>query len=235
MARLAAVAFASALLQAASQAGTSPPEESLAGLAEDDVCESGDCGLELRQLRAREKAAGVSEHVHQVGEFGNDITGTDMWKETTWGDILLEIEASMNSSGTCEGDTFGTCSVFGCGESRGATQCKSGKCLCAEGYCAKGGACFPKAAQCLEDTSGTCKVTSCASSRGETKCKSGKCLCKTGGCAWKGKCFPVTDTGGSCSLAPCRASRGPTTCHRGRCLCKEGHVAVSGRCETFSV
>jgi len=225
------------------------------GLAGDDVCEAGGgengaCGVELRQLRAQESAATASRHEQagaeaggksgteaeaggaaQEASFGPDAQGTGMWGGTTWDDILLSIQANTSSDGSCQEDTYGTCSVFSCAESRGATKCSGGKCVCASGYCAKSGTCYPQAGQCVTDSGGSCSVLSCKSSRGATKCKSGKCLCKTGGCAWKGKCYPIADTGGSCSLLSCGASRGPTTCHRGRCLCKDGYVAVSGRCE----
>jgi len=134
----------------------------------------------------------------------------------------------------CEASTGGTCGVFSCSKSRGATKCIGGHCVCAHGFCAKAGFCYPMSSQsCMADTGGTCSVTSCRNSRGKTKCKHGRCLCKTGGCAWKGKCFPVTDTGGTCSLMGCSSSRGHTTCHRGRCLCRAGFVAVHGRCERY--
>jgi len=223
-------------------------------LASDEVCAPGDdsaeCGLELRQLRAQHKKAHVKAHVSEALSaesvdvqassdeavlFGPDVEGQDMWAETTYDQILLGITANLTSEGECLSmDTGGSCSVFGCKESRGATECKNSKCMCASGYCAQAGTCFPKKGQCLEDTGGTCSVATCSSSRGATKCSSGKCLCKLGGCSWKGKCYPLTDTGGTCSVKSCATSRGPTTCHRGRCICKNGYVAVQGSCQKFT-
>merc|ERR1712127_440774 len=173
--------------------------------------------VELLQLPSKAKSAAETD-------------GVGMWEATTWEVILAEIAANSSAS-ACDSDTYGTCSVTGCALTRGPTKCVTGKCLCADGHCAKGGKCFPQAGKCLEDTGGSCKVGSCKKSRGATKCKSAKCLCKQGGCAWKGTCFPVTDTGGSCNTGICDASRGPTICHSRRCLCKDGYVTISGRCE----
>eukprot|EP00932_Pfiesteria_piscicida_P018163 SRR837773.5029.p1 GENE.SRR837773.5029~~SRR837773.5029.p1 ORF type:complete len:254 (-),score=61.32 SRR837773.5029:58-819(-) len=225
----------------------------LAGLAADEVCEAGsDCTLELRQLRARqqlavavegegepaqadddgEEAEEVEPALLQAGDFGPDAQGVNMWQEQTWGDVLGAIQANASDSGYgCETTTGGTCSMFSCKASRGATRCVSGLCKCAPGYCAKSGTCFPSTpAACLADTGGTCSVTGCRSSRGPTKCEQGRCLCTTGNCAWNGRCFPVTDTGGTCSYFGCDKSRGQTTCHKGRCICQMNFVAVDGRC-----
>lgn len=277
------LAAATAVPSLSADAGISD-DESAALMVSDDACElvvgNGDCGLELRQLRAREtqstvglhglvgskdvvvavgegappplpqlelsegvalvsdsdvaKAQGAEEAVGEEAAYGPDAVGKNMWQETTWDDVLVEIvsDATWHAS-SCNVDTNGTCGLFSCSASRGNTRCVGGKCQCQHGYCAKGGACYPDSSQCIEDTGGTCAITRCRKSRGNTKCKSGMCLCKTGGCAHKGKCFPVTDTGGSCNLLPCGMSRGPTSCHRGRCLCQAGYVAVRGRCEPF--
>jgi len=204
-------------------------------------------------------AARESLEEQASSSFGPDAVGVDMWTEATWGDMVAMLQSNASAEGeadyypgygphgghpghgghmhghsVCAAATGGTCGIFGCSQSRGATRCADGKCLCEHGFCAMSGFCYPtSAASCMADTGGSCSVTSCRSSRGKTKCKHGHCLCKTGGCAWKGKCFPVTDTGGSCSLMGCSSSRGPTTCHRGRCLCRAGFVAVSGRCEHY--
>jgi len=198
---------------------------------QDDACDAaGSCGLELRQLRAQ---VGNSREGQAVEEQNRDIglhaVGRNMWAETTWGDVLLEINSTASSM--CDTDTGGSCEEFGCDESRGAVQCVGGRCVCRPGYCARGGFCFPQSGQCVVDTGGSCNFGHCWYSRGHTKCKSGECLCQEGGCAWKGKCFPVTDTGASCELYACAESRGPATCHRGRCLCQQGYIAVGGKCE----
>jgi len=223
----------------------------LQGLEADEVCQAGasagDCSLELRQLRAAQmkvatEAEAQTEQTQKIEEaaaseegsklIGPDAEGQDMWQETTWSDVIADLQINQSAEGSsCDTETGGTCSLLSCAASRGATRCVSGACKCAPGYCAKGGSCFPSSpASCVADTGGTCSVTSCKSSRGDTKCKAGTCLCKTGGCAWKGACFAATDTGGSCSVLPCGLSRGPTTCHRGRCLCKDKYVAVAGMC-----
>lgn len=173
--------------------------------------------------------------------FGLDADGVNMWTDPTWDDIVFgELKSNISSADEsdeqhgCRSDTGGSCSVFSCSSSRGATECKSGSCHCRHGYCAKAGMCYPASPkQCLPETGGTCSVGRCKKSRGATKCKSGSCLCKSGGCAWKGRCMAVTDTGGTCSLMSCKSSRGPTTCHRGRCLCQHGYVAVKGKCKRF--
>mmetsp|Transcript_140994 Transcript_140994/g.351613 ORF Transcript_140994/g.351613 Transcript_140994/m.351613 type:complete len:241 (+) Transcript_140994:79-801(+) len=198
-----------------------------------EVCDDEDCAaLELRQLRVRVLEDGGRAMPVQSEGFGLDAVGKNMWSETTWQDVLLEVRS--NTSSICDSDTGGSCDHFGCSSSRGAVECMSNRCVCRPGYCARNGFCYPQEGQCIADTGGTCSLGACWYTRGKTKCKSGKCLCKTGGCAWKGKCFPVTDTGVSCHHYPCAASRGPTTCHRGRCLCQQGHVAVSGSCEPWA-
>lgn len=200
-----------------------------------ECCGCGANGAKGGKSLAQEDSTVVSEAKQEQASFGDNVEGQNMWTETTWGDVLMQMQVELNGTGIPEGncgttDTYGTCSVFNCAESRGATVCSGGKCLCESGFCAHSGFCYPKASQCLDDTGGSCAVLGCKSSRGSTKCKSGKCLCKTGGCAWKGKCYPVTDTGGTCSIASCKSSRGPTTCHRGRCICQAGYVAVKGEC-----
>jgi len=234
-----------------------------AGLAADDVCTAGqtqgECSLELRQLRLQAKAQELGEQQEDEDEdddedgaevaaallagrsarFGVDVEGEDMWTETTWNDMvdLLQGNASEEGRGWCEQQTGGTCSVFGCADSRGPTDCTNSKCLCRRGFCNKEGTCYPLTYQaCARETGGTCSDGyggGCSWWRGQTKCESSKCLCKTGGCAWKGKCYAVTDTGAKCAYNACAMSRGSTTCHKGRCLCKWGFVAVNGRCKSY--
>jgi len=200
------------------------------------VCGKSTCSSDKKNGVCKKKALLEQEHAELQARPAL------MWERTTWQDVLEEeglIEANAstaypavaNANQDCEDDTFGSCSVFSCSESRGPTECKSHKCKCAPGHCAKNGACFAKKNNCVLETAGTCSLLSCASSRGDSKCKSGKCMCQLGNCAWKGKCYPDTDTGGSCSVFGCSSSRGPTVCHKGSCLCQAGYVAVQGRCE----
>merc|ERR1719232_443602 len=93
------------------------------GLEVDNVCQPGnnDCSVEMLQVRAKTQV-----------EAAEATYGFDAQE-----DNLLEITPKANSS-TCETDTYGTCSLRGCDSSRGATKCVGGKCLCADGYCAKG-------------------------------------------------------------------------------------------------
>jgi len=211
-------------------------QDVLQGLAADDVCQAGDeqCALKLLQLRGEKASAEAKAQAEEVAQasvtFGEDAEGEDMWPEQdTWDSVLSMIQANR-SSGICDSDTHGTCTIKSCARSRGGVECKNGKCLCAKGYCAQSGTCFPQTGVCVEDSGGSCGIFSCKKSRGETKCKSGKCLCTMGGCAWKGKCMPVTFTGGTCKLMGCASSRGITTCHKGKCLCKNGYVSIHGIC-----
>lgn len=97
---------------------------------------------------------------------------------------------------SCPRATYGTCSIFGCAKSRGATTCSSGECVCQPGYCAHRGTCIPEASydqeehSCQHNTFHTCRIHSCASSLGEVSCDgwlSGgagtyNCLCKDDHC-----------------------------------------------------
>jgi len=187
--------------------------------------------------------------------FGPDVEGENMWEDVTWEAVLAQFggntsytKASKEPHGgsdnvpdadaddiLCPRDTYGTCSVTRCDESRGPSRCDRGRCLCQPDHCAFGGACYPRKPQaCKEDTGGTCTVTWCRSWRGTSACDGGKCMCKKGGCAWAGRCVPMTDTGGTCDYVSCSPSRGPSTCHRGRCLCQRGYIATGGRCEKMA-
>lgn len=132
--------------------------------------------------------------------------------------------------GSCDTDTYGTCSVTNCHWSRGATQCMFGKCVCQPGWCAMNGACFPTREAMSVETGGTCSVFPCSGSRGKVECYQGRCVCQIGSYSSNGKCYRVTDTGGSCKLFNCRASRGPADCIANNCVCKAGYVAIDGRC-----
>eukprot|EP00405_Crypthecodinium_cohnii_P004711 CAMPEP_0194749816 /NCGR_PEP_ID=MMETSP0323_2-20130528/3912_1 /TAXON_ID=2866 ORGANISM="Crypthecodinium cohnii, Strain Seligo" /NCGR_SAMPLE_ID=MMETSP0323_2 /ASSEMBLY_ACC=CAM_ASM_000346 /LENGTH=236 /DNA_ID=CAMNT_0039665103 /DNA_START=69 /DNA_END=779 /DNA_ORIENTATION=+ len=199
---------------------------------------SGDCGSKPRQLRVEEEVAHKMTDAQAAiaakgpdTHFGPDAVGTDMWEETTWDDII----SLASSTGYCETDSGGSCMLLGCAATRGGTECKSQKCMCAPGHCAFGGTCFPSdPTKCTQDTGGTCNVAFCAKSRGETECTGGKCMCAPGHCASSGLCYAVTDTGGTCSMMSCAHTRGPTTCSGGRCLCKAGFVAVNGVCMPMS-
>lgn len=95
----------------------------------------------------------------------------------------------------CGQDTGGQCKWMGCSSSRGATSCKSGKCLCGPGYCNKDGKCmkyadFQKQAEaeshkCVTNTAVSCRWSDCDRKMGLTMCDSltaghgsYKCLCK---------------------------------------------------------
>mmetsp|Transcript_61791 Transcript_61791/g.133917 ORF Transcript_61791/g.133917 Transcript_61791/m.133917 type:complete len:243 (-) Transcript_61791:122-850(-) len=130
---------------------------------------------------------------------------------------------------TCLKDTLGTCSVFGCSQSRGPTECVGGKCLCAGDACAIGGTCFDT---CEKQTPGTCRIFGCSAKRGPADCVGGQCVCKDDYCSINGVCTSVCEkrTGGSCSVMGCSSSRGQTECVHKQCLCPAGYCAEAGKC-----
>jgi len=51
------------------------------------------------------------------------------------------VKLFKNSGGHCTKETGGSCKIWSCKKSRGHTECVKGKCLCKQGYCARGGVC----------------------------------------------------------------------------------------------
>jgi len=95
----------------------------------------------------------------------------------------------------CPINTYGTCKMMKCHETRGPTTCSSNECICEPGHCAYRGSCleeakFNKAEHlCQHNTFVSCRVWGCPSTLGETKCDgflSGlgtyNCLCEDGHC-----------------------------------------------------
>ncbi|CAE7586335.1 unnamed protein product [Symbiodinium natans] len=83
--------------------------------------------------------------------------------------------ATINA--TCEEDTGGKCSMWGCSSSRGKTTCKSGKCLCSKskGYCAHKGKCVKASTLLPPPPSSTTSTATCKSSDTGTSCRWSSC------------------------------------------------------------
>lgn len=150
---------------------------------------------------------------------------------------LIAVALVAEAAAYCAVGTGGTCNHFSCSSSHGKTECQSGSCVCAEGYCATLGTCYKKE-KCEKDTGGTCSMLGCKGWRGDTKCIGGKCLCAHGGCVLgdTGMCSYACEknSGGTCSMLSCKSSRGPTDCVSGKCLCKHGYCASNGVCYPHS-
>mmetsp|Transcript_72444 Transcript_72444/g.125601 ORF Transcript_72444/g.125601 Transcript_72444/m.125601 type:complete len:583 (+) Transcript_72444:103-1851(+) len=104
----------------------------------------------------------------------------------------------------CTKSTGGTCLIWPCHASRGAT-CYESECICTGNSCSMDGVCV-KADGCAMNTGGTCSWFGCDSSR-NANCEGGSCLCADGTCAAGGKCVdaPAQPT-------PVPEYSGPITC-----------------------
>jgi len=192
---------------------------------DDDACFQGHCALKALQL-----AASKSSHEAVLNEEGPnavEVSGTPEGVNTTMiNGIEVEVEDELAPSDdshdlggglgedACPTDTGGTCNLWSCSSSRNATcvsgnRRRSSRCMCAQGFCAVGGACEPAGSvmmdkmkdwfqkmqppPCEKDTGGTCKLFGCGASR-NSSCVSGqrrrsyRCLCPDGFCAKDGKC-----------------------------------------------
>jgi len=93
--------------------------------------------------------------------------------------------------------TGGMCMMTSCHKSRGPSVCHHFRCLCAEGFIAAGGKCWPKS-QLPQDagdkrTGKTCHVGYC-SGTAQTCFNGGNCFCLEGYKAQRGQCVPDVTT-----------------------------------------
>merc|ERR1711879_587284 len=96
----------------------------------------------------------------------------------------------------------GTCTIYGCDESRNAAcsdrySGDTGKCVCKRNTCAHDGKCSPQQWGCPVDTGGTCRAFGCDKTR-NAKCYGSACLCEKGFCAQggtlpTGRCVPASN------------------------------------------
>jgi len=143
----------------------------------------------------------------------------------------------------CNPDTGGTCSHLTCDDSRGPTDCKSGRCHCKHGYCARAGVCVSNdqiwqrsdGAGCSNVTGGSCSFLACNAER-EAVCEGGlfnkKCLCPIGSCAGvDGNCHKACskETNTNCPGQVCHGAN--TVCVMNtdtgdfKCVCADGFCA----------
>mmetsp|Transcript_1385 Transcript_1385/g.1864 ORF Transcript_1385/g.1864 Transcript_1385/m.1864 type:complete len:179 (+) Transcript_1385:47-583(+) len=118
-------------------------------------------------------------------------------------DVRSTETAKWDSEPTAWGDTShfgrftgGTCTFFGCDQSRGPTMCHHFKCICAEGYLAFAGTCSPESegpTTALGTRTGeTCRLGYCTVPH--STCKSGNCFCGKGFVAKDGLCKGASDS-----------------------------------------
>lgn len=141
--------------------------EVLEALAIDDACDgsprAGGCSVELLQARA--------------GAQGEQ-SDAELWR------------VGLDHDGRWTG---GMCMFTSCHASRGATECHHFRCLCADGFIAAGGKCWPKSQlpQNAGDkrTGKTCRSGYC-SGTAQTCFNGGSCFCLEGYIAQRGQCVP---------------------------------------------
>lgn len=130
-------------------------------------------------------ASACSLNLIQV-EGETDKRNAERWdsEPTAWGDI--------SHFGRFTG---GTCTFFGCDQTRGPTVCHHFKCICAEGYLAFAGSCQPEAegpTTALGTRTGeTCRFGYCTVPH--STCKTGNCFCGKGFVAKSGICEGASD------------------------------------------
>ncbi|CAE7218476.1 unnamed protein product [Symbiodinium natans] len=143
-------------------------EELPSALWADEPCagEEARCSLDLLQLNSTQ---GTRER-----------RGGDSGEPTAWGDASHQGRF-----------TGGTCSIFGCDQSRGPTLCHHFRCICQEGYLAMAGKCEPVSAG-PATALGTRTGESCSwlgyCTVEHSACKSGSCFCGRGFVAKDGQC-----------------------------------------------